>query len=146
MYFPKTKSNRCTVAATLLALLSLSTSVIATDLDEATLTSSERAAQSAIAHSPIYSGDLRSETAHATLANNEDAARHAITPTPADNEFANLRIERDSSATSEPTLVHNELSAQHVIVDAQRPSSFPDVRRASAAINLSPSDRSVAPH
>jgi hypothetical protein len=119
MYFAKTKFAHSTVGATLLVALSLSTPVFAAD---PTLTNNERAAQSAIAYSPIYGRYAPSESADATLANNEDAAQHAISNTSAASEFANFRIDPVSSATSEATLIHNELSAQHAIVEAQAPA------------------------
>jgi len=145
MYFTKTKFARSTVGATLLVALLLSTPAFATDSDEATLTNNERAAQNAIAYSPIYGGYVPSESADATLANNEDAAQHAITNRSADSEFAKFRIAPVSSATSKATLMHNELSAPHAIVDAQTSSGFSDARRSSAALNPSAPSQPVAP-
>jgi hypothetical protein len=145
MNFTNTKLARSTASAALLAAIMLSTPAFAIDSGEARLTNNERAAQSAIAYSPIYSANVPSNFADATLAYNEDASKHAITNDSADSEFANFRIDPVASTTSEPTLMHNELSAQHAIVDAQFSSAFSDVRRSSAALSSSPSNGSAAP-
>ena len=145
MYFTKTKSARSTVGATLLVALSLSTPAFAADSHEATLTNNERAAQDAIAYSPVYGGYVSSQSADATLAYSEDAAQRAITNRWVDSEFANFRIVPVSSAPSEATLMRNELSAQRAIADAQASSPYRGARRTSAALDSSPSDRSAAP-
>ena len=145
MNFTTTKFARSTIGATLLVAFSLSTPAFAADSHEATLTNNERAAQNAIAYSPIYGGYVPSKSADATLAYNEDAAQHAINNTPADSDFANFRIDPVSSATGEATLMHNELSAQHAIVDAQAASAFSNVRRSTAALNPSTFSQSAAP-
>ncbi len=145
MYFTKTKSARFTLGASLLAALLLSTRAFATDSHEATLTNNERAAENAIAYSPIYSRHASSASADATLAYNERAAQYAITNAPADSEFANFRIGPVSNAASEVTLLHNELSAQHAIVEAQVPRLFSGARRSSAALGPSTSSPSAAP-
>lgn len=145
MYFTKTKFARSAVGATLLVALSLSTSAFAASSDQAALTNNERAAQNAIAYSPIYGGDVPSESADATLAYNEDAAQRAISDRLVDSEFANLRVGPVSNAASEVTLLRNELSAQHAIVDAHPFSAFSEDRRSSAALNSSPSNPSAAP-
>lgn len=146
MYFTTTKFARSTIGATLLVAFSLSMPAFAADSDEATLADNERAAQNAIAYSPIHGGDVSSESAASTLAYNEDAAQRAIDSTPAESDFANFRIDAVSSAASEEaTLLHNELSAQNAIVDAQAASAFSNVRRSTAALNPSTFSPSAAP-
>lgn len=133
------------LGASVLAALLLSTRAFATDSLEATLANNERAAENAIAYSPIYSRHVSSDSTDATLAYNERAAQYAITNGPSDGEFANFRIGSVSNATSEATLMHNELSAQHAIVDAQVPRLFSGARRSSAALGPSTSSPSAAP-
>ena len=140
MYFTNAKLARSTRGATLLASLLLSTSAFAANAGDATLTNNERAAQSAIADSPVYGGSVQSDSIEATLASNEHAAQHAITDTWANSDFANL----NSEATGEATLSHNEISAKRVIVDAPASSRF-DAGRSSAALNPSTSSQSIAP-
>jgi hypothetical protein len=143
MYFTKTNLIYSTAAAALVAMLSLSKPVFATDTDKATLTDNERAAQNAIVYLPVYGSDVRSDSAEATLAHNEVAAQDAITNAPAEIESPNFRADRVASAASRATLTHNELSAQHAIADAQASHAVSSARGASAALNTSASSQAA---
>jgi len=144
MYFTTTKLARSTVGATLLVALFLSAPAFAVDPGTSTLTSNERAAQNAIAYSPTYGADLRSDSRDAALTYNEAAAQHAIATAQSDSEFAKWRGDAVSGASSEATLVHNELSAQRAIADTQAPSVLSSAHRSNAALSPSTSNQSAA--
>jgi len=111
----------------LFATLVLSSSLFAATNDsEAGLTHNERAAQDAIVQSSS-SAAVPNDIRTTMLANNENAAQHAISDVDASHGPA------IAAAIGEPQLTQNERAAQRAIVDVPRP------RRGSSAVMSSAS-------
>jgi hypothetical protein len=113
--------------AALFATLVLSSPLFAATSDsEVGLTHNERAAQDAIVQLPS-SATVPNDTRTTTLANNENAAHHAI------SDINAVHGPAIAAAIGEPKLEQNERAAERAIVDVPRP------RRASSAVTTSAS-------
>jgi len=127
MSFVHTQRPVTYLRAALFATLVLSSSLFAATNDsEAGLTHNERAAQDAIVQSPS-SAAVPNDIRTTMLANNENAAQHAISDVDASHGPA------IAAAIGEPQLTQNERAAQRAIVDVPRP------RRGSSAVMSSAS-------